>query len=27
VLVILVLAVNVIGDYLRDHFNPKLMAR
>ncbi|NRQ13006.1 ABC transporter permease [Ensifer sesbaniae] len=26
VLVILVLAVNVIGDYLRDHFNPKLMA-
>ncbi|MGV1792988.1 ABC transporter permease subunit [Rhizobium lusitanum] len=27
VLVILVLAVNVIGDYLRDRFNPKLMAR
>jgi peptide/nickel transport system permease protein len=26
VLVILVLAVNVIGDYLRDRFNPKLMA-
>ncbi|TPJ38363.1 ABC transporter permease [Mesorhizobium sp. B2-5-4] len=25
VLVILVLAVNVIGDYLRDRFNPKLM--
>jgi peptide/nickel transport system permease protein len=27
VLVILVLAVNIIGDYLRDRFNPKLMAR
>jgi peptide/nickel transport system permease protein len=27
VLVVLVLAVNVIGDYLRDRFNPKLMAR
>lgn len=27
ILVILVLAVNVIGDYLRDRFNPKLMAR
>lgn len=27
VLVILVLSVNVIGDYLRDRFNPKLMAR
>lgn len=27
VLVILVLAVNVVGDYLRDRFNPKLMAR
>ena len=26
VLVILVLAVNVVGDYLRDRFNPKLMA-
>lgn len=26
-LVILVLAVNVIGDYLRDRFNPKLRAR
>ena len=26
VLVILVLAVNIIGDYLRDRFNPKLMA-
>ncbi|MEK1888475.1 MAG: ABC transporter permease [Phyllobacterium sp.] len=26
VLVVLVLAVNVIGDYLRDRFNPKLMA-
>ena len=27
VLVVLVLAVNIIGDYLRDRFNPKLMAR
>jgi len=27
VLVILVLAVNVVGDYLRDRFNPKLMLR
>lgn len=27
VLVVLVLSVNVIGDYLRDRFNPKLMAR
>jgi len=27
VLVILVLAVNVVGDYLRDRFNPKLMVR
>lgn len=26
VLVVLVLAVNIIGDYLRDRFNPKLMA-
>lgn len=26
VLVVLVLAVNVVGDYLRDRFNPKLMA-
>ena len=27
VLVVLVLAVNIIGDYLRDRFKPKLMAR
>ena len=27
VLVLLVIAVNVLGDHLRDHFNPKIRGR